>query len=500
MAAKYNVKVQYAAWMAVVTLATVVTLVGVTVMRDWNARSAAAQKRAALSARAVAQALAPGLATNQSRVTDTVALGAVPDAEIFSLRVVNAANEPIFAWLPEQRPAELLLATAPVVVRSNVFQVKLVHGQSVREIETITNVAGYVEVGLGQASVVRETLETILIGLGIGMLLVGAGVAVSFYASGPVRASLKQLQQYVQKVARGQGRGERLESDLAEVDQVGRTLTEVVLRVEDGQARLKKAQQELKAAQKEMDEYTYVISHDLKEPLRGIEGFSKLLSDGYREKLDDNGRHYVDTIRNSTLRMQRLIGDLLKFSRLSQQKNPMTPVGLNAMLMHVRLNLQYALDQKHAELHVNRLPTVICDATAMTEVFHNLISNAIKYNDKPLPVIEVSCEEKSHPETGLMEYVFMVRDNGVGIKREYFDKIFQIFQRLQRDEEGTGIGLTIVRRVIEWHGGRIWLESEENQGTTFYFTLPKRESNKSGTIMELPKTATQTGGPVAQTV
>jgi light-regulated signal transduction histidine kinase (bacteriophytochrome) len=304
----------------------------------------------------------------------------------------------------------------------------------------------------------------------------------------------------VKRVAAGESKGERLESDLTEVDEVGKTLNAVMARVEEAQGKLTRAQRELKAAQKEMDEYTYVISHDLKEPLRGIEAFSKFLSDGYRDKLDDNGRHHIDVIRQSVLRMQRLIGDLLKFSRLAQQKNPMSPVGLNSMLMHVRLNLQYALDQKKVELLVDKLPTVVCDATAMTEVFHNLISNAIKYNENPHPTVEVGCAEVANPDSGMIEYQFHVRDNGVGIKKEYFDKIFQLFQRLQRDEEGTGIGLTIVKRVVEWHGGRIWLHSEEGKGTTFFFTLPKRETTKSGTIMELPKTASKTGGPVAQTV
>src|SRR5439155_19420648 len=221
---------------------------------------------------------------------------------------------------------------------------------------------------------------------------------------------------------------------------VGQALNDLVTRVEDAQMKLAKAQKELKAAQKEMDEYTYVISHDLKEPLRGIEAFSRFLADGYRDKLDEDGRHHIDVIRNSALRMQRLINDLLKFSRLSQQKSAMTPVGLNSMLMHVRLNLQYALDAKKVDLRVDKLPTVVCDATAMTEVFHNLISNAIKYNDKPQPVVEVGCRETAGPNTNQVEYEFFVRDNGLGIRKEYFEKIFQIFQRLQRDEEGTGIG------------------------------------------------------------
>jgi light-regulated signal transduction histidine kinase (bacteriophytochrome) len=266
---------------------------------------------------------------------------------------------------------------------------------------------------------------------------------------------------------------------------VAKQLNLLMRRVEVAQENLARAQQELKSTQKEMDEYTYVISHDLKEPLRGIEAFSKFLADGYRDKLDDDGRHHVDVIRNSALRMQRLINDLLKFSRMSQQKKPMELVGLNAMLMHVRVNLQYALDAKKVDLRVNKLPTIVCDATAMTEVFHNLISNAIKYNNKPHPVVEIGCEQKTNPRTGAPEYEFHVRDNGRGIKPDYFEKIFQ---RLQRDEqpggeEGTGIGLTIVKRVVEWHGGRIWLESQEEVGTTFYFTIPKRELSPTGTLV-----------------
>ena len=216
--------------------------------------------------------------------------------------------------------------------------------------------------------------------------------------------------------------------------------------------------------------------------------------EGQRAKLDDEGRHHLDVIRQSALRMQQLISDLLKFSRLSQQKNPMQAVGLNSMLMHVRLNLQYALDAKKVDLRVEKLPTVVCDATAMTEVFHNLISNAVKYNDKPHPVVEIGYTEKMDPETKRGEFEFFVRDNGPGIKKEYFEKIFQLFQRLQRDEEGTGIGLTIVKRVVEWHGGRIWLESEVGAGTTFYFTLPKREASKTGTIVEMPPEDSPKGG------
>jgi signal transduction histidine kinase len=477
---KYNVKVQYAAWMVAATLAAILVLSAVHVMREMNLREEALRRRAEITARTLASVATAAVRTGNHAEVASAVTTVVQDDEVIQVRVFSAKGDALYSLIPAREVVDLLMVSAPVGPDENRL--------------------GTVELGVSRVRMMRDLLRSVAWDAMLGVGLLAVSVAVGVFASAPVRNALLELNQYVQRVAKGESRGERLESELSEIDQVGRTLNDVVTRVEDGQARLARAQRELKAAQKEMDEYTYVISHDLKEPLRGIEAFSKFLSDGYRDKLDDNGRHYVDTIRNSTLRMQRLIGDLLKFSRLAQQRNPMTPVGLNAMLMHVRVNLQYALDQKKAELHVNRLPTVICDATAMTEVFHNLISNAIKYNDKPLPVIEIGCAEKPNPDTGAMEYEFYVRDNGPGIKREYFDKIFQIFQRLQRDEEGTGIGLTIVRRVIEWHGGRIWLESEEGKGTTFYFTIPKREASKSGTIIELPAPAAKQGGPVAQTV
>ena len=479
MAGKYNIKVQYAAWTAVATLGTVVVMTMVHVTRDLNAREAAARYRAQLMAKALARAAGQAIAaTNTTALVNSVAT-IIQDDEVLHIRILNAKGDVLYRPPEAHEMENLLSVTAPILQQ--------------------TNRLGTVELGLGRASQLSGVMQTVYIDLGLGVLLVAACVAGSSIASRPVSVALKELGGFVRRVAAGESKGEQLESDIAEVDEVGKTLNALMAKVEESQTKHAKAQKELKAAQKEMDEYTFVISHDLKEPLRGIEAFSKFLSEGYRDKLDEDGRHHIDVIRQSVLRMQRLIGDLLKFSRLAQQKNPMTPIGLNSMLMHVRLNLQFALDQKKVELLVDKLPTVVCDATAMTEVFHNLISNAIKYNDNPHPVVEVGCMEIANANTGIFEHQFHVRDNGVGIKKEYFDKIFQLFQRLQRDEEGTGIGLTIVKRVVEWHGGRIWLESEENKGTTFFFTLPKRETTKSGTIMETPKAASK-GGPVAQTV
>lgn len=466
MASKYNVKIQYAAWMAAVTLATVVVMTTVHSWREAAEQDQMARRRAEIAAQTLAKAIAPAVVnSNVSGMAQAVEL-INPDKEILFCRILDTNDHEIFPKFHQEKPESLITVRAPIRDGSNTV--------------------GTVELGLGEASVTEAVMHAVLVDLAVGALVVLAAIGASLVASGPVRGSLKDLLGFVKRVDAGESRGERLQSDLAEVDDVGKLLNDLVRRVEEAQGTLARSQKQLKAAQKEMDEYTYVISHDLKEPLRGIEAFSKFLMDDYREKLDEDGRHHVDVIRNSALRMQRLINDLLKFSRLGQQKSPFAPVGLNTMLMHVRVNLQYALDAKKADLRVDKLPTVMCDATAMTEVFHNLISNAIKYNDKPHPVVEVGCVERTDPATGQPEYVIHVRDNGMGIKAEYFEKIFQLFQRLQRDDEGTGIGLTIVKRVVEWHGGRIWVESEIGEGTTFSFTLPKRE------LKETPNTARAT--------
>ena len=466
MASKYNIKVQYAAWMAAVTLATVVIMTTVHLWREVEEQEGMAQRRAEIAAQTLAKSIASAVVSNDVPAMARSVEIINPDKEILYCRILDSNEHEIFPKYRQTKPESLITVTAPV--------------------EDGSNIVGRVELGMGQASLSEVVMRAVFMDLAIGGLAVLVAVGVSFLASAPVRDSLKDLLGFVKRVDAGDSRGEQLQSDLAEVDEVGKLLNDLVKRVEEAQVKLARSQKQLKAAQKEMDEYTYVISHDLKEPLRGIEAFSKFLVDDYRDKLDEEGRHRIDVIRNSALRMQRLINDLLKFSRLGQQKSPFAPVGLNAMLMHVRVNLQYALDAKKADLRVDKLPTVMCDATAMTEVFHNLISNALKYNDKPHPVVEVGCEEKNDPSTGQAEYVIRVRDNGLGIKQEYFEKIFQIFQRLQRDDEGTGIGLTIVKRVVEWHGGRIWVESEVGSGTTFYFTLPKRE------LKETPNTVRAT--------
>lgn len=334
-----------------------------------------------------------------------------------------------------------------------------------------------------QAPVTRLVLA-VLVSLAVGAILTGLLVYDAGRRARQISDGLRGLREFIASWDRGEPPVSDVVSDVPDIDEVAAQLGQLLRRLEQGKQQLEFAQRQAQARLKEADEYTYAISHDLKEPLRSIDAFSKFLIEEHYQKLDEGGRHQVEVIRHSALRMQRLIGDLLMFSRLSQPK-PMEPVSLSKLLVQVRDTLTFALDAKHVDLRIGRLPKVACNPTAMTAVFHNLISNAIKYNDNPSPLIVVGATESIHPDTQTPEHVFFVRDNGIGIPRDAFERIFQIFQRLHRDDEGTGIGLAIVKRVIEWHGGRIWLESAEGRGSTFYFALPKRPGSTSDTEDEL---------------
>ena len=407
MVSKYNIKVQYAAWMATMTLATVVVMTTVHLWRELDEQQKMTRHRGEIAVQTLARSVASAVVSNDiSAMARSVEL-IDADKEILFVRILDGAGHEIFPKYNQLKTESLITVRAPVADGSKTV--------------------GTVELGMGQASMSEAVMHSVLMDLIIGMAAVIVAVGASFLASAPVRESLKELLGFVKRVDAGESHGERLESDLAEVNNVGKVLNDMVKGVEEAQVKLVRAQKQLKTAQKEMDEYTHVISHDLKEPLRGIEAFSKFLVDDYRDKLDEEGRHRVDVIRNSAVRMQQLINDLLKFSRLGQQRSPFAPVGLNAMLLHVRLNLQYAIDAKKVDLRVDKLPTVMCDATAMTEVFHNLISNAIKYNENPRPIVEIGCEEKLDPATGMVEHVVHVRDNGMGIKRSTSRRFSRFF-------------------------------------------------------------------------
>ena len=235
---------------------------------------------------------------------------------------------------------------------------------------------------------------------------------------------------------------------------------------------LREYTKQVERSNKELDDFTYIVSHDLKEPLRSIDAFTKFVAEDHGPQLPAEGREYLERVRANAQRMQQLIDDLLTVSRLSRRPNELQTVQVAELLHEVRLRFEYVMQQKSVQLAVvGELPTLLCDRVRLTEVFANLISNAVKYNDKPVCRIEVSCQLRDG------WHQFSIQDNGPGIEPQYHDKIFEVFQRLgkREDQEGTGVGLAIVKKVVELHSGRVWVESVPGHGATFHFTIPQDE-------------------------
>ncbi|MFC1716483.1 ATP-binding protein [Candidatus Poribacteria bacterium] len=244
------------------------------------------------------------------------------------------------------------------------------------------------------------------------------------------------------------------------------------LEVEEQIAReLEGKTKELSRSNEELDAFVYTVSHDLKAPLVTLQGFSGLLLSDCKDQLDENGRMYIERIQKNTERMGELIEKLLKLSRIGRAKVQEEPVDTADVISDVADELALQLREKQTTLTVmDNMPAVVCDRTSMHQIFANLISNANKYigADNQNPVIEVGYNEHDS------DYTFYVKDNGIGIAEEYHGKIFQILQRLNEIEvEGTGMGLTIVKKIVDGFGGSIWVDSTKGEGTTVYFTVPE---------------------------
>ncbi|MBK8782666.1 MAG: PAS domain S-box protein [Anaerolineales bacterium] len=233
---------------------------------------------------------------------------------------------------------------------------------------------------------------------------------------------------------------------------------------------LLKTLEELKRSNNELEQFAYVASHDLQEPLRAVAGMVQLLQKRYQGKLDDRADEYITLAMDGANRMQTLIKDLLEYSRVDRRGNPIQPIDANMALKSALRNLEASIQQSGAIVTTRLLPTVDADATQLAQLFQNLIGNAIKFRSERPPQIYVEVKDLGNV------WQFSVRDNGIGIEPQYFERIFLVFQRLhtRREYPGTGIGLSICKKIVDRHGGRIWIESEPGQGTTFFFTIPQR--------------------------
>jgi PAS domain S-box-containing protein len=232
---------------------------------------------------------------------------------------------------------------------------------------------------------------------------------------------------------------------------------------------LKRVMSDLERSNRELEQFAYVASHDLQEPLRMVASYTQLLAQRYQGQLDEKAKKYIDYAVDGAVRMQRLITDLLAYSRVKAPTGSAADVDSHAVLGEALRNLQSAIQESHALVTSDDLPTVRADVTQLAQVFQNLIANAIKFHAADAPCVHVSVEDLG------LEWRFSVRDNGIGIEAQYAQRIFGIFQRLHTRQEypGTGIGLAVCKRIVESHGGRIWVESELGKGSVFFFTVKK---------------------------
>ena len=238
--------------------------------------------------------------------------------------------------------------------------------------------------------------------------------------------------------------------------------------------KLKRTVAELKRSNTDLQQFAYVASHDLQEPLRMVASYTQLLEKRYKDKLDTDAKEFIHFAVDGALRMQKLINDLLSYSLVSTRQKPVKPTDCNSVLGQVIANLSVTIEQNNDIITNDDLPTVMADESQMQELFKNLVGNAIKFRSVHAPRVHISAKQNGN------KWLFSVQDNGLGIDPQYKDKIFLIFQRLHSKEEypGTGIGLALCKRIVEHHGGKIWFDSDVGKGSTFYFTLPVKRKEK----------------------
>jgi light-regulated signal transduction histidine kinase (bacteriophytochrome) len=248
--------------------------------------------------------------------------------------------------------------------------------------------------------------------------------------------------------------------------------TEVITEKIKAQEDLRKLNKRLTESNKELEQFAYVASHDLQEPLRMVSSFLQLLEKKYKTQLDDTAHQYIHFAVDGSERMKTLINDLLKFSRVGTTVEENSEVDCNLLLKGVIKVFEQKINENDAKIRVNELPVIKGNRTQLEQLFQNLIGNALKYRGKESPCIEIGANDEGSG------WVFHVKDNGIGIEKKFYDKVFVIFQRLHGKNEygGTGIGLAICKKIVERHGGKIWIESEPGNGTTFYFSFPKPQT------------------------
>jgi signal transduction histidine kinase len=313
---------------------------------------------------------------------------------------------------------------------------------------------------------------------GIAILVVAALTTTMIMLRRTVTLPIGALARRIRRVAGGEfelqvaSDGPRDIADLAgDVDSMRERILEELAQIREAHALLDAQARDLERSNAELEQFAYVASHDLQEPLRKVASFCQLLEQRYKGELDERADQYIEFAVDGAKRMQQLINDLLAFSRVGRTPGALAPVDLGEALRRALGDLDAVMVESRAQVDAAELPTVDGELALLTLVFQNLIGNALKFRGVDPPRVRIDVERNDG------EWLISCSDNGIGIDPEYADRVFVIFQRLHTKDEyaGTGIGLAMCRKIVEYHGGRIWLDTDAGSGTTFRFTLPVLE-------------------------
>lgn len=266
---------------------------------------------------------------------------------------------------------------------------------------------------------------------------------------------------------------QRVQDRTTELNQLNSSLAAEINEKKSAEHQLQILTDELQRSNQELEQFAYVASHDLQEPLRTIASYTELLARKYNGQLDEKADRYIHYVTDGAVRMQQLINDLLSYSRIGKQSLKLENINCQELIQRVSKNLETAIADAQATFTYDAPEAIVADQRQLTQLLQNLIGNAIKYRGDRPPTVHLSISHQAN------HWLFAIRDNGIGIEPQYLERIFLIFQRLhtRREYSGTGVGLAICKKIVEQHGGEIWVESKFGEGSTFYFTLPISSSN-----------------------
>ncbi|MDT4937676.1 MAG: hypothetical protein QOG80_1347 [Pseudonocardiales bacterium] len=317
----------------------------------------------------------------------------------------------------------------------------------------------------------KQAAAIVVVALAITTVVVAAGsIAVWRALHSWVLRPVDALAGQTRLVAAGQTNRVIRAGGPPELELLGHDVETMRERIADELAQVAQTRDRLERSNADLEQFAYVASHDLSEPLRKVSNFCQLLERQYADELDERAKQYIGFAVDGARRMQALIADLLALSRVGRSTDTFVPVDTGRALAQAIANLEYPINQTGAGIGHSDLPTVLGDETLLVSLFENLVGNAIKYRGDEPPIVVVTAVRNP----AVAGWEFAVSDNGIGIAAQYRERVFAIFQRLHQREEypGTGIGLALCRRIVEFHGGRIWLDVSATPGATFRFTIP----------------------------